>query len=140
MFIVGAHKHGKQLEDAIMGLGEQLSELQNIQQLQQQMQQMQQQLEQTQQQGQQQVAEIQKQAGQQIDQLNKELSKFSNRDEDRKDQEVSIKRGTSIAKAYKDMQDADAQEIENRLLGPSLVADIQKVKVETDHIEHESHG
>ena len=58
LFTVSSHKHGKQLEDVITGLGEQMGNLQNLQQVQQQLEQTQQQLQQVTQQGQQQVQQV----------------------------------------------------------------------------------
>jgi hypothetical protein len=79
LFIVSSHKHGKQLEDSIQGLGESMANLQNLQQLQQQLQQEQQQAQQAQQ-----------QAGQQIQQLQTQLGQFNERKEAREDQKVQI--------------------------------------------------
>ena len=78
VLIVGTHKHGKQLEDAIMGLGEHVQQGigQQMQQLQQQIQEMGQQLQ---------------QAQGQAEQMHKELQQYSEREENRKDTEAEAK-------------------------------------------------
>jgi len=90
LFIVSSHKHGKQLEDSIQGLGEQMGNLQNLQQLQQQLQQSQMQIQQLTQQGHEAVQQIKEQAGQQIQQLQGELGKVNQRKESREDAKVQI--------------------------------------------------
>jgi len=116
LFIVSSHKHGKQLEDAVNGLGEQMGNLQNLQQLQQQLQQAQGQLQQSQ---------------GQLQQSQHALQQFDEREELRKDNE-------SEARAAKDHALGVAAEIE--AIGADLddaeqSADIDKTRAETHKIK-----
>lgn len=135
LFAVSQYKNAKQLEDAIMSLGQNSG---GLQALQQQLQQAQEQLQQGQQafmQMQEQAAQAQQAAGQQIQQLQGELAKFSERDERRKDVETRGKFLTVQADSRKKTAEARAQEIENDILGPQLLAEVDKTIAETHRIE-----
>lgn len=123
LMVVQRHKHGKQLEDAIMGLE---AHWQSFQQFQQQMQQAQQQI--------MQMGQQLEQAGGEVQNLRGALEKVNMREEGRKDAELKVKLTREAA-------EADAQRIENRLVieehGLSLVetqADIEKTDAETQKI------
>ena len=136
LFIVSSHKHGKQLEDSIMGLGGQMGNLQNLQQLQQQLQEAQMQMQQMQQQAGQQIQQVTQQAGQQIQQLQGKLAQYNEREEQRKDFEVKLKAGETQAKVRKINTEAQAQDIENRVIGSKLIGEVEHTEAQTDQIYH----
>lgn len=115
LFIVSAHKHGKQLEDVISGLTEAMGNLQNLQKVQQELQ----------------------QAQQQMQGMQQQLGQFNERDEARKDSEseakVSQMQTQSLESEWNWMngEDDDLDEAEQIAGIDKTVAETDKIKTET---------
>lgn len=94
------------------------------------------QMQQMQEQAGQQMQQMQQQAGQEIQKLQGKLAQYSDREEMRKDAELQIRKGEAMAKVMKLKADTTAVDIENRVLGPELLASVEKIDAETTQIYH----
>jgi hypothetical protein len=134
LMVVNTHKHGKQLEDAIMELG---PHLQGMIQFQEQMQQLQQVLAQKDAQLQQAGEGIQ-QREQALQGMQKQLGAVNQREEQRKDMELKIKDRESQVKYRKAFVETEAQQIENQIVRQKHQLDVQETSADVDKTRAET--